>query len=359
MAISFVAGASGPTWPGGSSNNTSSVNVSKPTGTADGDVMIAICQSGGGINHSAPGGWTQYSRHEVSNGTNLVNTIFYKVASSEGSSYTFTDDSGGTTPMCAAIVTYRGVDTSAPINAIQTSETTGTDTVSTPSVTTTERCHMVHLRVGKTSTVSSAGSFAAVANYSDRAASANRGGSTQYFFEVLSRTDASIVNAGSQAGISFNADHTLTGSIERQFGIREYVAPVNATPTKASATVTAYAPASLTVSSTATYGAVTATAHDASVLTGVAAESVTHASATVTAYNAAGWVIHPVDVGAVAFDATVAVETQAEHATASVAVHDAVGYYGAPESRRWTIPAEDRSWTIAAESRAWTIPSED
>lgn len=358
MAISFVAGASGPTWPGGSSNNTSSVNVSKPTGTADGDVMIAICQSGGGLSHSAPGGWTLYSSYSHST-ANLTNTIFYKVASSEGSSYTFTDDSGGLTPMCAAIVTYRGVDTADPINAIQSAETGGTDTVSTPSVTTTQRCHMVHLRVGKTSNVSSAGSFAAVTNYSDRVASANRGGSTQYFFEVLSRTDAQIVNAGSQAGISFNADHTLTGSIERQFGLREYVAPVNAPATVASVTATAYAPASLTVGTNATYGAVTATAHNASVLTGVAAENVTHAAVTATAYDAMGWVIHPVDVGAVAFDATVAIGTQAEVAAVSVGAHDAVGYYGAPESRRWTIEAEDRSWTIAAESRAWTIPSED
>ncbi len=359
MAISFVAGASGPTWPGGSSNNTSSVNVSKPSGTVDGDVMVAICQSGGGITHSAPGGWTEYSRYETTNGTNLTNTIYYKVASSEGSSYTFTDDSGSTTPLCAAIVTYRGVDPSEPINAINNSQTTGTDTVSTPSVTTTARCHMLHLRVGKTSTVSSAGSFAAVANYSDRVASANRGGSTQYFFEVLSRTDAAIVNAGSQSGISFNADHSLTGSVERQFGLREYVAPVNAPAGSVSVTATAYAPASLTATTTSAYSAVTATAHNASVLTGVAAEDVDHAPVTVTAYDAMGWVIHPVDVGVVAFDASVRIETQAEYATASVAVHDAVGYYGAPESRRWRIPAEDRSWTIAAESRAWTIPSED
>lgn len=357
MAISFVAAAKFPTSYPGSSNNTSSNNVAKPTGTAEGDVMIAICQSGGGVTHDDPGGWTLYDSYSHST-ANLVNTIFYKVAgSSEPSSYTFTDDSGSVTPMCTAILTFRGVDTSEPINAINDAETAGTDTVSTPSVTTTQRCLMLHIRVGKVSNTPPA-ECDFTHSITERVRVGNRGNSVGYNVEAATN-GTTIVNPGSQSGVSFNASVTISGSIERQLGLREYVEPVNAPATVAPVTATAYAPASLTATTTSAYSAVTATAHNATVLTGVAAEDTESASITATAYNAMGWVIHPVDVGVVAFDATVSIETQAEHATASVAVHDAVGYYGAPESRRWTIPAEDRSWTIAAESRAWTIPSED
>jgi hypothetical protein len=352
MAVTFIAAAKTPTsFPG--SNNTSTCNIAKPTGTLDGHLMIAIIQSGGGVAISAPGGWTLADEYDHAGGANLTNSIYWKIASSEGSSYTFTDDSGDATPMCGAILTWSGTHTTAPINVVSDAESAGTDTKSTPSATTTERCLMLHVRVGKTSTVASQGTFAAVANYTDRVAFANRGDGTQYFVEALSLTAATIVNAGSQAGISFNADHVLTGSIERQIGIREDTPATNAPATVASATATAYAPASLTSSTTSGFSAATATAHNASVLTGVAAENVPQASATATAYDAMGWVIHPVDVGAIAFNATVAITTDAEHATATVSVGNAVGYYGAPASRRWTIAAESRTWTIESESRVY------
>lgn len=366
MAITFINAAKGPVgFPGSGggappagSNNTSTCNIAKPTNTADGDVMIAIIQSGGGVAISAPGGWTAVDEYDHST-ANLTNAIYTKVAASEGSSYTFTDDSGDTTPLCGAILTFRGVDTSAPINVVSDAETAGTDTVSTPSASTTERCHMLHIRVGKTAFVTSQATFAAVTNYSDRVAFANRGGSTQYFVEALSLTAGTIVSPGSQAGISFNADQVLTGSIERQVGIREYVAPVNAPATVAPVTVTAYPPASLTVTTTSGFSAATVTAYDAQGLPGKEVVLSSPVTASVTAHNAAGWVIHPVDVGAVAFDATVAIGTMAEHATASVAVNGGTGYFGAPASRTWRIAAENRRYSIAAESRVYRIPSED
>lgn len=348
MAVSFVAAAKAPTSFPGASNNTSTCEIAKPTGTLDGHVMIAIIQTGGAINITAPGGWTAVDEYDHTT-ANLTNGLYYKVASSEGASYTFTDDSASATPLCGAILTFSGVDTATPINVVSDAETGGTDTVSTPSASTTLRCHMLHVRVGKTSTVATQGTFAAVANYSDRVAFANRGASTQYFVEALSRTDGLIVSPGSQAGISFNADHALTGSIERQIGITEYVAPANAPATVAPATATAYAPSSFTVSTTAAYAPVTATAYNATVLTGVAAENVGYAAATATAYDAAGWVIHPVDVGAVAFNASVAISTNAEVAPVTVAAANQVGYFGAPRSRRYTIPAESREYRVEAE----------
>lgn len=352
MAIAYVASAISPTsFPGGS-NNTSTCIINKPTGTLDGHVMIAFIQTGGGVNISAPGGWTLIDTHSHAGGANLTNSIYYKVASSEGSSYTFTDDSGGATPLTGAIATWSGVDTSAPINAEASSETNGTDTVGTPNVTTTADCVMLHYRVGKTSEVGSQGNFVLPggSGWTQKFNNANRGLSTQYFCELDTIGDTTV-SAGLQSGAAatFNADHSLTGSIERQIGLRANVPPTNAPATVAPVTATAYQPSSFTVGTDSAYSPVTATAYGATVLTGVAAEDVGFAAATATAYDAAGWVIHPVDVGAVAFDASVAIETMAEVAPVTVAAANQVGYFGAPASRRYTVPAESREYRVEAE----------
>jgi hypothetical protein len=104
VAISFINKAQG------TSNYLTSVTVSKPTNTADDDVMIAFI---GGTRSSAPSGWTLIG--SASSGTDSLGTVYVyrKVAASEGSSYTF-NFSGGWLA-CGVIATYRGVDTSDPI----------------------------------------------------------------------------------------------------------------------------------------------------------------------------------------------------------------------------------------------------
>lgn len=103
MAISFVAEAHG------TANYQTSITVNKPTGTADGDVMIAIC----GGTPSTPSGWTLLG--SADSGTNSLRTVkvFRKVASSEGSSYTFSITSS---IACASILTYRGVSNTTPVD---------------------------------------------------------------------------------------------------------------------------------------------------------------------------------------------------------------------------------------------------
>lgn len=103
MAISFVAEAHG------TANYTTSISVNKPTGTVDGDVMIAFC----GGSPSTPSGWTLLG--SADSGTNSLRTVkvFRKVASSEGSSYTFSISSS---IACASIVSYRGVSNTNPVD---------------------------------------------------------------------------------------------------------------------------------------------------------------------------------------------------------------------------------------------------
>jgi hypothetical protein len=103
MAISFVAEAHG------TANYQTSISVSKPTGTTDGDVMIAFC----GGSPSTPSGWTLLG--SANSGTNSLRTVrlFRKVASGEGSSYTFSISSS---IACASIVSYRGVSNTTPVD---------------------------------------------------------------------------------------------------------------------------------------------------------------------------------------------------------------------------------------------------
>ena len=110
-SVNHVATAAGNNGTG-----STSVTVNKPTGTAEGHVMLAVVgvRGGSGVTVSAPAGWTQINTNN--SGTTLRSTTFYKVAgASEGSSYTFTWS--GSNKASGVISTYSGVDTSSPINA--------------------------------------------------------------------------------------------------------------------------------------------------------------------------------------------------------------------------------------------------
>lgn len=104
MAISFVAEAHG------TANYTTSISISKPPGTINGDVMIAVV----GGSPSTPSGWTLVGSADSGTNSLRIVRVFRKVAASEGSSYSFTIS---TSLACGSIVTYRGVDTTTPIDA--------------------------------------------------------------------------------------------------------------------------------------------------------------------------------------------------------------------------------------------------
>jgi hypothetical protein len=107
----------------GSSASSGSFSITKPTGVQDGDLLIMIGASNMGAWNTFPSGWTQLA---VSSDGSMPNNfrayMWYKVASSEGASYTF----GSTTaasqgaPMVGLMVAYRGVDTSNPFPNLST-----------------------------------------------------------------------------------------------------------------------------------------------------------------------------------------------------------------------------------------------
>lgn len=85
----------------GTAGGVSALAINKPTGTVDGDIMVAVMANGNGTTWTGDTGWTEI----IDQGAHPYLRAAYKVASSEGSSYSFT---GGTGTKTGFIATFRG-----------------------------------------------------------------------------------------------------------------------------------------------------------------------------------------------------------------------------------------------------------
>jgi len=104
--------------------------ISKPTGTVDGDLMIAfMCADAKGTSWSGDTGWTEI----VDQQSDPDIRIAYKVASSEGSSYTFTYNSAGGV-LSGVIATYRNAAYDAIGSITTTTTVTGPTAAENSSV---------------------------------------------------------------------------------------------------------------------------------------------------------------------------------------------------------------------------------
>ena len=127
MAITLVANSSG------NLDNTSSVAVAKPTGTAEFDVIIAMMSIDGTAKTALPSGFTTIQATDTAGSHG--NIIGYKIAgASEPSTYTFAPASGSERAWCC-LATYRGVDNVSPINGSNTNTTASSSTATLSSIT--------------------------------------------------------------------------------------------------------------------------------------------------------------------------------------------------------------------------------
>ena len=122
--------------------NSTSIVVTKPTGTADGDLLVAFVsgEDDAGV-LSPPGGWTQI--FQIDNPGNFVSGAWFRMASGEPASFTFT--STVSHAMNAGVLRYSGADAANPIDVSAAVAAFGNPTA--PSVTTTVADTVV-LRVG-------------------------------------------------------------------------------------------------------------------------------------------------------------------------------------------------------------------
>jgi len=118
-----------------------SLTINKPTGTVQGDLLLAAISVDGTPNVSPPTGWTTI--REGNSGSQVRLEVYYKVAgASEPSSYTFRWSRYNLRQAAGAILRYSGVDTTNPINASGIGSGT-TISPTAPSVTTTVTDTMV------------------------------------------------------------------------------------------------------------------------------------------------------------------------------------------------------------------------
>lgn len=121
-------------------NNTSgcgtqSVTVNVPTGTVNGDVMVVDVMYGGTTQMSTPAGWNLINNISNTNSASQMTTTFWRLASSEPASYTWTMPA----LVCwiTGAVSYSGVNQSTPIDANTINmDNTGTSHIAS-AVTTT------------------------------------------------------------------------------------------------------------------------------------------------------------------------------------------------------------------------------
>jgi hypothetical protein len=122
--------------------------VNKPSGVVDGDLMLMWVVTT--TNHTianTPTGWTLIG---TQSGTSDQSTsVFWRVASGEGASYTF--NSPGNLLSASdtgkiAIIAYSGVDNASPINQSAANSESLTSTPTPPSITpSVDNCMIVHL----------------------------------------------------------------------------------------------------------------------------------------------------------------------------------------------------------------------
>jgi uncharacterized protein DUF6701 len=120
------------------------ITINVPTGTTTDDVMVAaISVRPFSITVTPPTGWTLLIRTDQATNSNSQ-AIYYRVAtSSEPSAYIWTFGGGTITGTAGGIVTYRGVDTSSPIDAFAGNVTPNGTSHTANSINTTVANAMV------------------------------------------------------------------------------------------------------------------------------------------------------------------------------------------------------------------------
>lgn len=115
--------------PSSSGGGNTSVIVNRPTGVVNDDVMLAsVAYAGGTL--TAPAGWTQVLSQA---GTGVTLRVYRRVASSEGSTYTWSLDSSD--GLAVSISAYYNVDTSTPTPVSNSQANSSSTSMTAPTIT--------------------------------------------------------------------------------------------------------------------------------------------------------------------------------------------------------------------------------
>ena len=187
--------------------NGTSLTISVPSSTQNGDLMIAAIISNNWnslANVTAPAGWTLIGSTVMPGGAAPRLAVYSRIASSEPASYAWT--SGGTR-MTGVIARFSGVDGTTPVESYSnTAYVTSNTTVRSAAVTTTDANQTV---------VNIAGSFLStdVVTYTpptDYTEHVDYSGGTDVGRSYIEFSSRVISSAGSTGDIDATASATLT-----------------------------------------------------------------------------------------------------------------------------------------------------
>lgn len=147
LAVTHVNSQFGTPNHGATPNLTNTSTVTKPTGLAIGDFMLAYVNANKIGITGVPSGFTLLDNQDA--GTNLYrNAVYYKIADSgdTGATNFVWTNGDSNAAIWAAISAYRNVDPNNPIHTSNATVQTTTEPQTTPSVTTTVPCLIVSSR---------------------------------------------------------------------------------------------------------------------------------------------------------------------------------------------------------------------
>lgn len=206
MAISFINAQS-------QTSTTTSVTVTKPTNTSDGDFMIAFLTVGSNIT-SAPSGWTLHSGFLHDN----VNWsyVYWKIAASEGASYQW---QFGSATMVASIATYRGDKGKIQIHSDRYfSQDTG-DPVTTPTIVTAATSKILYYTARRQGAV---GVMTYTAGSGSERFDTGVGNVSLSYSHAMYEDAATETAPGTIAGLAITDNGTATVSHNRTIALSEY-----------------------------------------------------------------------------------------------------------------------------------------
>jgi hypothetical protein len=121
-------------------NGASSLTINTPSGTSQGDLLLATISHQGGTstNVTPPAGWTLVPGSDFSDGTNArIDAYYHFAGASEPSSYTFSLTNGASQTIAGGILDITGASQTSPFNAVGGHVNASSRWVTASSITTT------------------------------------------------------------------------------------------------------------------------------------------------------------------------------------------------------------------------------
>jgi hypothetical protein len=118
-----------------SATGGTSMVINKPTSTADGELLLGFIMTDAANTITAPSGWTQFTGSPQSSAGSLKMAAYWKVAASEGASWSWSVGAGGNL-WVGCVGRWTGL-TATPHDVSNGTVQTTAATINAPTVTTT------------------------------------------------------------------------------------------------------------------------------------------------------------------------------------------------------------------------------